>query len=305
VAGPATSNTYVVKAEDAGKALWVRAKATADNYLTGFAQTGPLPQVPPLSLGSVAVTGTAAVGGRLEATLNGLAPADATVAYQWFRGTSTIAGATTGIYTLMAADAGRDIVLKVTVSKPGLTAVTKYSNHVQVLGITRAEVAGVPAVGSTLQVGVDYLPATAGLAYQWFRGTAAIAGATRAAYTLAAADAGRDLVVKVTASVPGLTAVTKYSNHVQVLGITRAEVAGVPAVGSTLQVGVDYLPATASLTYQWFRGTSAVKGATQATYTLTAADAGQDLVVKVTVSLDGVGSQVKYSNHVLVPAGVS
>jgi hypothetical protein len=302
----ATSRTYVVQAADVGQQLSVRATVSAPGWAPDTATSAPVTVTAAsvVTLGSVAVSGTAVAGGRLQATLTGLSPADAIVTYQWFRGTSTIPGATQAAYTLTAADAGRDIVLKVTAAKTGLTAVTKYSNHVQVFGVTRVEVTGVAAPGNTLQLAVDYLPAAAGLVFQWYRGTSAIAGATQAAYKLTAADAGGDISVKVTAALPGFTSITKYSNHVLVLGASKVVLSGSAAVGSQLVLDLVTAPADATVVVAWYRGTSVIAGVTGTRYTLTAADAGGDISVKVTVSKAGA-SVVKYSNHLLVPAGLS
>jgi C1A family cysteine protease len=302
VSADSSDSTYVVKPEDAGKALWVRARAAATGYTTGFAQTTPVTvaNLGPVTIGAVTITGTAAPGNQLQATVAGLDPTDATLAYQWYRGTAAIAGATSATYTLTAADAGRDIVLKVTASKTGLTSVTKYSNHVQVFGVTKVEITGNPAPGSTLQLGVSFQPSTATVTYQWYRGTAAISGAKAATYTLTAADAGQDISAKVVVTQAGLGSITKYSNHILVLGASKAVLSGSPYVGSVLTLELVTAPADATVAVVWFRGTSTIPGVTGTTYTLTGADAGQDISAKVTVSKTGVGSQVKYSNHVVV-----
>ncbi|MDR1799198.1 MAG: hypothetical protein LBR19_04835 [Bifidobacteriaceae bacterium] len=162
------------------------------------------------------------------------------------------------------------------------------------LSLGAPKLTGTAAVGQTLNLAAPYTPANATVTYLWFRGTSTIKGASGTSYQLTAADAGQDLVVKVTVT-KGSETITKYSNHVQVLGIASLTVQGTPKVGQTLTAAVVYQPAGAAVAYHWFRG-SALVGSGQ-TYVVKAADAGQDMVLKVTVSVAGVGSQAKYSAH--------
>jgi hypothetical protein len=111
------------------------------------------------------------------------------VTYQWFRGTLTIASATTPSYTVTAADVGQKLWAKVTLSAPGFTSVGLSS--LQVTGVTGTFVTmPVPTVSGTARVGQvqtanagTWAPGGAALSYQWYRGTAAIAGAVSYRYT--------------------------------------------------------------------------------------------------------------------------
>jgi hypothetical protein len=164
----------------------------------------------------------------------------------------------------------------------------------QPLAIQRATVSGSPTVGSQLTADVAYTPADATVVYRWFRGTSVIPGATGLNYTLQAADAGRDLVLKVTASKDGQE-VNRYSAHILVLGVASLSVSGTPRVGQTLTAAAVYQPTDGTVTYQWFKGTSVV--GTGASYTVRAADVGGDMVLKLTVAKAGVGSVSRYSAH--------
>jgi hypothetical protein len=253
------------------------------------------------------LSGTAQVGQTL--TLSGplVTPAGASLTYVWYRNTSVIVGASGTTYVLQNADVGKDISVKVTATKAGYNSLVKYSSHVIVFGVSKAQVTGTLQVGYTLSLAVEFAPSTAVAEVQWFRGTSAIPGAKSLTYTLVAADSGADISAKVTLSAPGFTSVVKYSNHVQVqvagLGIQSVVVSGTAQVGSTLTSVVGFTPLDAVLSYQWYRGTSAISAGRSASYTLVAADAGADLVLKVTATKNGA-SVVKYSNHVLVPVGL-
>ena len=70
----------------------------------------------------------------------------------------------------------------------------------------------VDSTTSTLHaVTSDFPPGTTFSSYQWFRGTTAIPGATTANYTLQAADAGKQLKVQVSATVPGYAKTARAS----------------------------------------------------------------------------------------------
>ena len=77
--------------------------------------------------------------------------------------------------------------------------------------------------------------------------------------------------------------------------ITAAEmtgsvtISGTPTVGETLKATYSGGNAT-EISYQWYRGNDAISGATAQTYTLTAADAGKSLSVRVTASENYSGS---------------
>jgi hypothetical protein len=175
------------------------------------------------------------------------------------------------------------------------------------VSMTQPVINGLPKVGYILAVAVEPTPPTAYLSYQWFRGTTAVT--TRSdysSYTVKAADAGADLVCKVWALADGVE-VIKYSNHVQVQGaisVSAVTLQGVARVGYRQVAYFSYSPVDATVTYQWYRGTSLISGATGNIYNLVAADGGKDLVLKVTVTKDGYDPVVKYSNHVLIDPGL-
>jgi len=122
----ATSETYTLAADDQGKTIKVEASFSDD---AGNAE-GPLASAETATIGArpanstagdwTRVTGRAAVGRALRADTslitdsNGRTKADAgevgfAWTYQWKRGTSDIAGATSETYTLASADAGFSI----------------------------------------------------------------------------------------------------------------------------------------------------------------------------------------------------
>ncbi len=245
------------------------------------------------------VTGAAKVGSVLTATPGTWGPSTVTLSYQWYRGTTAIPGATKSTYTLQAADAGSAVKAVVTGRKATYTTTARSSAPtatVPLLAFTatpKPKITGkaVPAQVLTATPGT-WGPSTATLSYQWYRGTTAIPGATKATYTVTAADGGAALKVIVTGSQLGYassaqTSAATAAVPLSVVG-TKPTISGEAVVGKTLtaQAGT-WGPEKVTLSYQWYRGTAAISKATGATYLVTAADAGKALSVKVTGGFSG------------------
>ncbi|TNC21487.1 metallophosphoesterase [Georgenia sp. 311] len=95
--------------------------------------------------GVVAVTGRPVVGSELRADMSGWDLSDsAEVTFQWLRDGAPIAGATSGRYTPVAADAAAMLAVRATVSAPGLATVSGTSEPVGPVA---------PAPGSPTPVG--------------------------------------------------------------------------------------------------------------------------------------------------------
>ncbi|HMQ64687.1 MAG TPA: CAP domain-containing protein [Arachnia sp.] len=73
------------------------------------------------------ISGTAQVGKKLTANPGAWKPSSAKLSYQWYRGSSKIAGATEKTYTPTKADKGRTVKVKVTAKKSGYTTTSKFS----------------------------------------------------------------------------------------------------------------------------------------------------------------------------------
>ncbi len=302
----ATKATYKLTAADAGASVSVTVTGKKAGYTTAV-RSSALVQIAGVLSATPAptVAGALRAGEVLTATSGVWGPAPVTLGYQWRRSGVAIAGATASRYTLTAADAGKAITVAVTGSKDGFTAVVKTSAS---LTIERALTATpVPALSGNTRVGQTlkakpgtWAPRPVALAYQWLRGGAPIGGATKATYTLTAADAGGLVSVTVTGKKAGYTTVVRSSALVQideVLSVTPAPtVAGAPRAGEVLTASAGvWGPAPVALGYQWRRSGVAIAGATAATYTLTAADRGKAITVAVTGSKVGFTAVVKTS----------
>ena len=126
----ATASTYTLVADDAGKAIRVRVSFTDDagneeeltSAVTGAVAAAPPPPNSPAT-GLPTITGTAKVGETLTAGDTGISDGDglnnATFAYQWLAADAEINGATASTYTVVAADAGKAIKVRVSFTDDG------------------------------------------------------------------------------------------------------------------------------------------------------------------------------------------
>ena len=174
----------------------------------------PGPNIP--ATGLPTITGTAQVGETLNAGAAGISDddglANSAFAYQWLADDIEINRATTSTYTLVTADAGKAIRVRVSLTDDA-------GNDEQLTSsVTRAVAAappapntpatGLPTITGTAQVGEILNVGAAGIsdgdglsnatfAYQWLADEAEINGATASTYTLVAADAGKAIKLRV------------------------------------------------------------------------------------------------------------
>ena len=164
--------------------------------------------------GTPAISGTARVGEVLEVNTSGIADEDgltnATYSFQWLADNTEIAGATSFTYTLVAEDEGKVIKVEVSFTDDAGNGETLTSGATDAVAAARPNslATGAPTISGTVQVGETLTPNTSGIAdadglddvsftYQWLADDSGISGATNATYTLAAADEGKAIKVRV------------------------------------------------------------------------------------------------------------
>lgn len=172
------------------------------------------------------------------------------------------------------------------------------------------KITGTAQVGSTLTANPGTWDEGATLTYQWMRsGGTYISGAKSSTYTISAADVGTQITVAVTASKPGYSGARKTSAPTAnvakgVLTSATPTISGAPAVGTTVTaVPGAWGPSPVTFTYQWLRGGASISGATSASYTPVAADAGTRLSVTVTGTKSGYTSKAANSTSTAVANG--
>ncbi|MDD8019574.1 MAG: C1 family peptidase [Acidobacteriota bacterium] len=152
------------------------------------------------------------------------------------------------------------------------------------------------AVGQTATFSV-VATGTAPLSYQWYKNSTAISGATAASYTTPAttsSDNGAKFYVKVSNSAGSvnsntvtLTVTSGGAPTITTQPTNQTVTVGQKATFSVVATG------TAPLSYQWYKNSTAISGATAASYTTpatTSADNGAKFYVKVSNSYGSVNS---------------
>lgn len=291
--GKYTWTLKVTDAADAGKALFAidgRSPASGTVAVNASDSTPEISDTTPVvDQKLTAMPGSGGPGSR--------------VAFTWYRGTKAIAGSNTSTYTVQPADTGKELRVKVTVTKSGSSAKSARSARTKKVKrgafVTAADpvVTGAIKAGMTLAAAAVATPRASKVAFQWYRGTKRIAGATRSQYTTTSADVGKRLKVRATYQRSGYGSATHFSAATAVIerglhAITPKLVDSTPMVGQVLRItevsGIGswgYGGATPA--YQWYRGSTAISGATKASYEVQAADLGRSLKVRVTGTRDG------------------
>ena len=188
--------------------------------------------------------------------------------------------------------------------------------HTAAIKSARPTISGSLAVGKTVTAKHSWSPSGLAYAYQWYAAGVAIPGATERTYQLTAAERGKKLSVRVTATNRRGTTVRQTSKTSKAVGYgTLATKApklggGTPRVGQPVTVDPGAWVPAATFSYAWYRVNSkgkatAIKGATTDTYTPTAADRGNRLRVKVTGRAAGYKAASRTSsNSAKVATGV-
>ena len=277
--------------------------------------------------GAPTITGTAQVGQTLTAGTTAIMDDDGLTSvsytYQWIRtaaGVDTnISGATASTYTLVAADQGTTVKVRVSFTDDASNAETRTSAATAaVAAAPNTPATGAPTITGTAQVGQTLTAGTTAIVdadgltsvsytYQWIRVATDntetnISGATASTHTLVAADQGTTIKVTVSFTDDASNAETLTSAATAAVAAApntpatgAPTITGTATVGQTLTAGTTAIMDADGLTtvqaiglykFQWIRvatdnSETNIASAT-VTYTLVAADQGT--TIKVTVS---------------------
>ena len=288
-----------------------------------------------LATGAPTITGTATVGQTLTAGTTAIMDADGLTSvsytYQWIRvatdNTETnIDAATASTYTLVAADQGTTVKVRVSFTDDANNPETLTSAATApVAAAANTPATGAPTITGTAQVGQTLTASTTGIAdadgltspgytYQWIRvnGTEAdIAGENSSTYTLVAADQGTTIKVTVSFTDDASNAETLTSAATAaVSAAANTPATGAPTITGTAQVGQTLTAGTTAImdadgltsvsyTYQWIRTAAGVDtniaSATASAYTLVDADLGTTLKVRVSFTDDASNAETRTS----------
>ena len=266
--------------------------------------------------GAPSISGTAQVGETLTADTSGIADNDgldnAVFGYQWIAGDTEIQGATNADYTLVEADEGKAIKVKVSFTDDVGNPESLTSAATDAVAAATPEnnpATGAPSINGTAQVGETLTADTSGISdddgltsvsysHQWLADDADISGATSSTYTLVEADEGLIIQVGVSFTDDAGNYETRTSDGTDAVAPKpNSPATGAPIISGTAQVGETLTADTSgiadkdgldnvSFSYQWIAGGMDIAGETGAAYTLTEEDEGMAIQVWVTFTDD-------------------
>ncbi len=272
----ATGDDYTVRLADIGTYLSCRVRAAdlTDSTSSAVYPTSPAQRSQP------GIEGDPRLGRSLTCKRGTWDDAGRTgeygVSYEWYRNNVFISEGAS--YPVADIDVNKSLRCQVTVE--GIS----QSNTPTISGtppdnLTVPTLSGDARLGRSLSCsrGMWDDPATPYVVtYQWLRNGAVIDGATNATYAITAADVNRGLSCRVTAA--SFTQATSSSVSVQPPeDFLPPRIEGDPRVGNQLTCtrgDWDDPAIPYAVTYQWYRGGTAIADATNATYTVTAAETG-------------------------------
>ena len=206
--------------------------------------------------GAPTIDGTVQVGETLTAGTSGVVDADGLsnvqYDYQWLADDSDISGATNATYTLEEAEEGKGIKVRVSFTDDAGNEETLTSEvTAAVAAKANSPATGAPTISGTAQVGQTLTANTSGVVdadglddvsftYQWLADDAAIAGATGSTYTLADADEGNAIKVRVSFiddAGNDETLTSAATDAVAAAPAANTPATGAPTIRGTTQVG--------------------------------------------------------------------
>lgn len=156
-------------------------------------------------------------------------------------------------------------------------------------------ITGTPIVGARLTASPGAWPAVP-LSYQWLADGNAISGATSSTYTVARAQAGKRISVRVNGDTE--ERFTQWRSSAPTL---RAALAPVPTISGTAKVGRKLTAVTGTwvsgttFTYRWLANGKPISSATKSSFTVGAAQRGAKISVVVTGRKSGYPTVAKTS----------
>jgi len=126
----ATAKSLVLTESEVGSAVSVRVTASRAGYESASQVSAATAKVEPGTLvvrAHAAVSGDPKIGRWLNAITPDVSPAPTAISYQWLRRGAPVAGATGSAYKLAKGDVGKELSVRVSVSRSGYTSTSSPS----------------------------------------------------------------------------------------------------------------------------------------------------------------------------------
>ena len=314
----ATGHSYTLTLAERGKAIRVRVSFT-DNQghsetLTSAATGAVEAEANITATGTPTITGTLQVRETLTVVTSGISDdnglENVSYAYQWLADNTAIDGATGVSYRLTSAEQGKAIKVRVSFTDDaGYAEALTSAATVAVEAEPNISATGTPAITGTVQVGETLTVDTSGISddnsldnvsyvYQWLADDTEIDGATGSNYRLTSAERGKAVKVRVSFTDDrGYSETLTSAATAAVEAMPNILATGTPTITGTIQVGETLKADTSginddngldnvSYAYQWLGDDTEIQGATASSYTLTSAERGKAVKVRVSFTDD-------------------
>ncbi len=198
----------------------------------------------------------------------------ATITYQWYKGNTSISGATNSTYSINSVDTSKAGTYYCSVSN----SCSSINSNSIVLTVNQSPSINTQPSSATVCSGSSALMSvsasgTAPLTYQWYKGSSAISGATASSYLIgstASSDAST-YYCNITNSCGNVT-----STSVTLTVNTNVSISSQSSSTTVCQGASPTFSITASgtspMTYQWYKNNTGISGATNNSLSLTSVD---------------------------------
>jgi len=317
---------YTPTAADKGAGIAVKITVWSTSFSYLLPSVGTSASTPPLGTSYFADwqdPATVTKSGYVLTAHSGVDDPTATSAYQWYRGTTAIAGQTHQTYTLADTDHDLPLWVRVTTSKTNYTPAVTLSPQVfygiygptavynvkpqggnlgDPLHVGDVVTTGTPPTANgtfTTHDGTPYVEGDLTRTYEWYRSGVRIPGLDPSLkdYTLQAADIGKTISVKIRVHANGTVDYVNLSKTQDAAQKVLAGVMDVSGIHPEVDVSAANLatvtmvgtatPSGYTLSYKWLRSGATLTGQTKSSYSLTSANTGKLVQVIVTMTKTG------------------
>lgn len=290
-----SAGSWWITGLEAGSTYYFRVKAMAAGYTdSDYGATFSVYEEPQTPLSSVVLsTNAPKVGSTVTTTIS---PKGGKATYQWYRGETLISGAKSSSYVPTSADVGYKLTVKAvgTGSYCGAVSATTSSNVVVPLPQLDAPSASVLAKTNTsVQISIGEVQGATNYTVEYARSAdfskmSSVTYGSSGSKLITGLTSGATYYLRVKASGPNYEdsdyCATFTSDDDPITPIEAIALStDAPKVG--LPISVNLLPTNSTADCQWYRGETAIPGATESTYVPTLDDFGYNL----TVTVVGVG----------------
>lgn len=295
----ATGDTYrfTMSSDKAGD-YYVKVSHT-DGFVISSHATVTLLAVPTITTQPISVNES--VMGLV--TLNVVATGSGNLSYQWYKGTTAISGATSSTLSFnLKSDQVGDYKVKVLNSVGEVFSNVAKVNLIARPTVTTNPTSALKKVGDSVTLSV-VASGSGVLEYQWMRGNTNVVGATTSTYTFTmSTDKTGEYSVRVKNIAGEVVSAAATVALLTAPSITVHPSSAQKKAGESVTLNVT-ANSSGSLNYQWYKGTTAISGATSSNYTLTmSSDKVGDYRVKVSNAAGEVQSNIASLTIITAPS---